>query len=142
MINFTARFYLVKLSLFCALYLQPTVSLRELGLSDLGVGQLSELVNRLLPRLESGLSAPPAPLQYSSSWRTSHLSSDSFFHNKHGENPHHYVFENVNVLSMCGLIAFTMLGNIKILIIMMGMNNFGENAVAVFLTYIVILRDF
>lgn len=85
------QFYCKVLSCqtLCALCLQPTVSLRELGLSDLGVGQLSELVSRLLPRLEPGLSIPPAPSQFSPSWRTSHISSDSFFHNKHGENAHH-----------------------------------------------------
>ncbi|XP_029547828.1 ATP-dependent zinc metalloprotease YME1L1 isoform X5 [Salmo trutta] len=57
---------------------QPTVNLRDLGLSDLRVGQLDELVNRLLPSLSSE-EGPAA-----SRWRTSHVSADSFFQNKHG----------------------------------------------------------
>ncbi|XP_055738123.1 ATP-dependent zinc metalloprotease YME1L1-like isoform X2 [Salvelinus fontinalis] len=57
---------------------QPTVNLRDLGLSDLRVGQLDELVNRLLPSL--GSEEGPA----ASKWRTSHVSTDSFFQNKHG----------------------------------------------------------
>ncbi|XP_053268459.1 ATP-dependent zinc metalloprotease YME1L1 isoform X1 [Pleuronectes platessa] len=58
---------------------EPTVSLRELGLSDIGVSQLDELVCRLLP--PPGPEEPPA---VPSIWRTSHVSTDSFFHNKHG----------------------------------------------------------
>uniref|UniRef100_A0A674BFF0 ATP-dependent zinc metalloprotease YME1L1 n=1 Tax=Salmo trutta TaxID=8032 RepID=A0A674BFF0_SALTR len=58
----------------------PTVNLRDLGLSDLRVGQLDELVNRLLPSLSSE-EGPAA-----SRWRTSHVSADSFFQNKHGED--------------------------------------------------------
>ncbi|CAB1341200.1 unnamed protein product [Coregonus sp. 'balchen'] len=56
----------------------PTVNLWDLGLSDLRVGQLDELVNRLLPSL--GSEEDPA----ASRWRTSHVSADSFFQNKHG----------------------------------------------------------
>uniref|UniRef100_A0A673XU15 ATP-dependent zinc metalloprotease YME1L1 n=1 Tax=Salmo trutta TaxID=8032 RepID=A0A673XU15_SALTR len=47
--------------------------------SDLRVGQLDELLNRLLPSL--GSEDGPA----TSRWRTSHVSAESFFHNKHGE---------------------------------------------------------
>uniref|UniRef100_A0A8C7S050 ATP-dependent zinc metalloprotease YME1L1 n=1 Tax=Oncorhynchus mykiss TaxID=8022 RepID=A0A8C7S050_ONCMY len=57
----------------------PAVNLRDLGLSDLRVGQLDELLNRLLPSL--GSEDGPA----TSRWRTSHVSAESFFHNKHGE---------------------------------------------------------
>uniref|UniRef100_A0A8C7GCK8 ATP-dependent zinc metalloprotease YME1L1 n=1 Tax=Oncorhynchus kisutch TaxID=8019 RepID=A0A8C7GCK8_ONCKI len=57
---------------------QPAVNLRDLGLSDLRVGQLDELLNRLLPSL--GSEDGPA----TSRWRTSHVSAESFFHNKHG----------------------------------------------------------
>uniref|UniRef100_A0A8C8JCD0 ATP-dependent zinc metalloprotease YME1L1 n=1 Tax=Oncorhynchus tshawytscha TaxID=74940 RepID=A0A8C8JCD0_ONCTS len=59
---------------------QPTVNLRDLGLSDLRVGQLDELVNRLLP--SPGSEEGPA----ASIWRTSHISADSFLQNKHGED--------------------------------------------------------
>uniref|UniRef100_A0A8C6TF95 ATP-dependent zinc metalloprotease YME1L1 n=1 Tax=Neogobius melanostomus TaxID=47308 RepID=A0A8C6TF95_9GOBI len=55
----------------------PCVNLRELGLTDIKVNQLDELVNRLLPALQEPLAAP-------SVWRTSHVSSHSFYHNKHG----------------------------------------------------------
>ncbi|XP_032422167.1 ATP-dependent zinc metalloprotease YME1L1-like isoform X1 [Xiphophorus hellerii] len=57
-------------------------NLRELGLSDLGKQQLDELVSQVLPRLSPQEAPPPAWGQ--SAWRTSHLSSHSFFHNKHG----------------------------------------------------------
>ncbi|XP_047424550.1 ATP-dependent zinc metalloprotease YME1L1-like isoform X3 [Mugil cephalus] len=58
---------------------EPSVSLRDLGLSDVKVSQLDELVSRLLPTpaLEE---LPAVP----SMWRTSHVSADSFFQNKHG----------------------------------------------------------
>ncbi|KAM4606301.1 ATP-dependent zinc metalloprotease YME1L1-like [Polymixia lowei] len=58
---------------------EPSVSLRELGLSDLRFGQLDELVGRLLPTL--GPEEPPA---VQSPWKTSHVSGNSFFQNKHG----------------------------------------------------------
>uniref|UniRef100_A0A3B5QH51 ATP-dependent zinc metalloprotease YME1L1 n=1 Tax=Xiphophorus maculatus TaxID=8083 RepID=A0A3B5QH51_XIPMA len=56
-------------------------NLRELGLSDLGKQQLDELVSQVLPRLSLQEAPPPAWGQLA--WRTSHLSSHSFFHNKH-----------------------------------------------------------
>ncbi|CAK6968555.1 ATP-dependent zinc metalloprotease YME1L1-like isoform X2 [Scomber scombrus] len=58
---------------------EPSVSLRDLGLSDIRVSQLDELVSRLLPTL--GPEDHPA---VPSTWKTSHLSTNSFFHNKHG----------------------------------------------------------
>ncbi|XP_055738580.1 ATP-dependent zinc metalloprotease YME1L1-like isoform X2 [Salvelinus fontinalis] len=62
---------------------EPTWSLRDLGLSDLGVGQLDELISAILPRLsQQGALSSSSPSQQA--WRTSHLSSHSFFHNKHG----------------------------------------------------------
>uniref|UniRef100_A0A3B3SE20 ATP-dependent zinc metalloprotease YME1L1 n=1 Tax=Paramormyrops kingsleyae TaxID=1676925 RepID=A0A3B3SE20_9TELE len=57
---------------------ESTFSLRDLGLLELRSAQLDELVNSLLPGL---------PLQQdpgSSSWKESHISSESFFENKHG----------------------------------------------------------
>uniref|UniRef100_A0A674NBL1 ATP-dependent zinc metalloprotease YME1L1 n=1 Tax=Takifugu rubripes TaxID=31033 RepID=A0A674NBL1_TAKRU len=59
---------------------EPHVSLRDLGLSEIRASQLDELVSRLLPAPR-----PIEPLAVPSVWRTSHISSDSFFHNKHGE---------------------------------------------------------
>ncbi|XP_071397888.1 ATP-dependent zinc metalloprotease YME1L1-like isoform X1 [Centroberyx affinis] len=58
---------------------EPSVSLRDLGLSDIRIGQLDELVSRLLPT--QGPEEPPAA---ASPWRTSHVSADSFYQNKHG----------------------------------------------------------
>uniref|UniRef100_A0A8C1NUC6 ATP-dependent zinc metalloprotease YME1L1 n=1 Tax=Cyprinus carpio TaxID=7962 RepID=A0A8C1NUC6_CYPCA len=65
---------------------EPSLTLRDLGLTDLGVGQLDELVQKLLPcvtQQESLSQLRTVP----NIWRTSHLSSDSFFYNKHGEDP-------------------------------------------------------
>uniref|UniRef100_A0A7N6ATQ0 ATP-dependent zinc metalloprotease YME1L1 n=1 Tax=Anabas testudineus TaxID=64144 RepID=A0A7N6ATQ0_ANATE len=59
--------------------IQTLVSLRDLGLSEIRVSQLDELVNRLLP-----IPGPEEPPAVPSLWRTSHVSADSFFHNKHG----------------------------------------------------------
>ncbi|XP_020318189.1 ATP-dependent zinc metalloprotease YME1L1 isoform X1 [Oncorhynchus kisutch] len=62
---------------------EPTWNLRDLGLSDLGVGQLDELISAMLPRLsQQGALSSSSPSQQA--WGTSHLSSHSFFHNKHG----------------------------------------------------------
>lgn len=58
---------------------EPSVSLKDLGLSELRVSQLDELVSRLLP-----IPGPEEPPAVPSIWRTSHVSADSFFHNKHG----------------------------------------------------------
>lgn len=56
------------------------MSLKDLGLSEVRASQLDELVSRLLPA-----PGPEEQLAIPSVWRTSHVSSDSFFHNKHGE---------------------------------------------------------
>uniref|UniRef100_A0A3Q1FG09 YME1-like 1b n=1 Tax=Acanthochromis polyacanthus TaxID=80966 RepID=A0A3Q1FG09_9TELE len=66
----------------------PMWNLRELGLLDLGTRQLDELMSRVLPHL-SPQEMPP-PLGGQTAWRTSHLSTHSFFHNKHGENDNHF----------------------------------------------------
>ncbi|XP_073347166.1 ATP-dependent zinc metalloprotease YME1L1b [Pagrus major] len=61
---------------------EPMLTLRELGLSDLGAQQLDELVSRVLPRLSP--EEAPLALGGQTAWRTSHLSTPSFFNNKHG----------------------------------------------------------
>ncbi|XP_034558994.1 ATP-dependent zinc metalloprotease YME1L1b isoform X1 [Notolabrus celidotus] len=61
---------------------EPMLNLRELGLSDLGAQQLDDLVKHVFPRL-SRQEAPP-PVGGQTAWRTSHLSTQSFFYNKHG----------------------------------------------------------
>uniref|UniRef100_A0A671VDA1 ATP-dependent zinc metalloprotease YME1L1 n=1 Tax=Sparus aurata TaxID=8175 RepID=A0A671VDA1_SPAAU len=65
---------------------EPMWTLRELGLSDLGAQQLDELVSRVLPRLSP--EEAPLALGGKTAWRTSHLSTPSFFYNKHGEDVH------------------------------------------------------
>uniref|UniRef100_H3CR20 ATP-dependent zinc metalloprotease YME1L1 n=1 Tax=Tetraodon nigroviridis TaxID=99883 RepID=H3CR20_TETNG len=57
---------------------EPKLNLRDLGLSDLGVQQLDDLVNHVLP-----FWGPPLAGQ--TVWKTSHMSTHSFFCNKHGE---------------------------------------------------------
>uniref|UniRef100_A0A665UT91 ATP-dependent zinc metalloprotease YME1L1 n=1 Tax=Echeneis naucrates TaxID=173247 RepID=A0A665UT91_ECHNA len=59
-------------------------NLQELGFSDLGAQQLNELVKCVLPPL--GTQELSVPLSSQTTWRTSHLSTHSFFYNKHGEN--------------------------------------------------------
>ncbi|KAL3040727.1 hypothetical protein OYC64_011680 [Pagothenia borchgrevinki] len=58
---------------------EPSVSLRDLGLSEIRGSQLDELLSRLLP-----IPAPEEPPIVPSAWRSSHVSADSFFQNKHG----------------------------------------------------------
>ncbi|XP_030406154.1 ATP-dependent zinc metalloprotease YME1L1 isoform X1 [Gopherus evgoodei] len=56
---------------------EPVLNLRDLGLSDLKVSQLDELMNRLLPGYCT-------ENKISSQWNTSYISAQSFFENKHG----------------------------------------------------------
>ncbi|KAK1790772.1 hypothetical protein P4O66_014621 [Electrophorus voltai] len=62
---------------------EPSWNLRDLGLTELGVGQLDALVDRLLPFVTEKVSSP-SPQEESNCWKTSYLSMDSFFHNKYG----------------------------------------------------------
>uniref|UniRef100_A0A3B5QSR6 ATP-dependent zinc metalloprotease YME1L1 n=1 Tax=Xiphophorus maculatus TaxID=8083 RepID=A0A3B5QSR6_XIPMA len=57
---------------------EPSVSLRDLGLSKVQGSQLNELVSRLLPPL-----SPEEPPTVTSTWKTSHVSTDNFFQNKY-----------------------------------------------------------
>lgn len=63
---------------------QPSWSLKDVGLTDLGIGQLDELVDRLLPCVTQDVSSKPLRGE-SHPWKTSYLSTDSFFHNRYGE---------------------------------------------------------
>uniref|UniRef100_A0A8C9SS26 ATP-dependent zinc metalloprotease YME1L1 n=1 Tax=Scleropages formosus TaxID=113540 RepID=A0A8C9SS26_SCLFO len=65
---------------------EPTLSLRDLGLTDLRPTCLNELVNRLLPSFPPEQRPRSIP---SCSWKASHISTESFFKNKHGENVIH-----------------------------------------------------
>ncbi|KAK3534732.1 hypothetical protein QTP86_023970 [Hemibagrus guttatus] len=62
---------------------EPSWSLKDVGLSDLGATQLNELVNKLLPCVTQDVSLK-SPGAESHTWRMSYLSTDSFFHNKYG----------------------------------------------------------
>ncbi|XP_073710057.1 ATP-dependent zinc metalloprotease YME1L1b [Misgurnus anguillicaudatus] len=61
---------------------EPSWNLKDLGVTDLGIDQLNDLVDRLLPRVTCHESS--TLMTVPNIWRTSHLSSDSFFLNKHG----------------------------------------------------------
>ncbi|XP_043419423.1 ATP-dependent zinc metalloprotease YME1L1 isoform X3 [Prionailurus bengalensis] len=56
---------------------EPVLNLRDLGLSELKIGQIDQLVDNLLPGFCKGKSV-------SSHWHTSHVSAQSFFENKYG----------------------------------------------------------
>nr|XP_033787312.1 ATP-dependent zinc metalloprotease YME1L1 [Geotrypetes seraphini] len=56
---------------------EPVLNLRDLGLSELKVSQLDELVNKLLPGFSPEKKTSPQ-------WHTSYISAQSFFENKHG----------------------------------------------------------
>uniref|UniRef100_A0A8C7CB64 ATP-dependent zinc metalloprotease YME1L1 n=1 Tax=Neovison vison TaxID=452646 RepID=A0A8C7CB64_NEOVI len=55
----------------------PVLNLRDLGLSELKLGQIDQLVDSLLPGFCKGK-------RVSSHWHTSHVSAQSFFENKYG----------------------------------------------------------
>uniref|UniRef100_A0A2K5HGA5 ATP-dependent zinc metalloprotease YME1L1 n=1 Tax=Colobus angolensis palliatus TaxID=336983 RepID=A0A2K5HGA5_COLAP len=57
--------------------LWPSFNLRDLGLSELKIGQIDQLVENLLPGFCKGKNI-------SSHWHTSHVSAQSFFENKYG----------------------------------------------------------
>lgn len=56
---------------------EPILNLRDLGLSELKIGQIDQLVDSLLPGFCKGKNV-------SSHWHTSHVSAQSFFENKYG----------------------------------------------------------
>lgn len=56
---------------------EPVLNLRDLGLSELKIGQIDQLVDSLLPGFCKGKSI-------SSHWHISHVSAQSFFENKYG----------------------------------------------------------
>uniref|UniRef100_A0A8D2BBI7 AAA+ ATPase domain-containing protein n=1 Tax=Sus scrofa TaxID=9823 RepID=A0A8D2BBI7_PIG len=55
---------------------EPILNLRDLGLSELKIGQIDQLVDSLLPGFCKGKNV-------SSHWHTSHVSAQSFFENKY-----------------------------------------------------------
>ncbi|RVE61467.1 hypothetical protein OJAV_G00171090 [Oryzias javanicus] len=61
---------------------ETTWTLRELGFPDLGKQQLEEMLKRVLPHISPDVVSPQLDRQ--TLWKTSYLSSHSFFHNKYG----------------------------------------------------------
>ncbi|KAL4624629.1 ATP-dependent zinc metalloprotease YME1L1-like, partial [Arapaima gigas] len=65
--------------------LLPSLSLRDLGLTDLKEDRLHDLVDQLLPGLlQSAESSSSFQAPRPNSWSISHVSTDCFFQNKHG----------------------------------------------------------
>uniref|UniRef100_A0A3B4B923 ATP-dependent zinc metalloprotease YME1L1 n=1 Tax=Periophthalmus magnuspinnatus TaxID=409849 RepID=A0A3B4B923_9GOBI len=64
---------------------EPLWNLRDLGLSDLGKQQLDELVNGVFLHIKPQEMSLSLGHMGQSAWRTSHLSTHSFYHNKHGK---------------------------------------------------------
>ncbi|XP_050008657.1 ATP-dependent zinc metalloprotease YME1L1 [Alexandromys fortis] len=56
---------------------EPVLNLKDLGLSELKIGQIDQLVENLLPGFYKDK-------RVSSHWHTSHVSAQSFFENKYG----------------------------------------------------------
>ncbi|ETE66481.1 ATP-dependent zinc metalloprotease YME1L1 [Ophiophagus hannah] len=56
---------------------EPLLNLRDLGLGDLKISQLDEVVNKLIPGFGEENKIP-------SHWQTSYISAESFFENKYG----------------------------------------------------------
>ncbi|XP_062848259.1 ATP-dependent zinc metalloprotease YME1L1 [Trichomycterus rosablanca] len=56
----------------------------DLGLSELRLTGVNELLTRLLPTVSPSESQDPSVCLQSARWRTSHMSTESFYHNKHG----------------------------------------------------------
>uniref|UniRef100_A0AAV2JR89 ATP-dependent zinc metalloprotease YME1L1 n=1 Tax=Knipowitschia caucasica TaxID=637954 RepID=A0AAV2JR89_KNICA len=63
---------------------EPLWSLRDLGLSDLGKQQLDELVKDVFPQLSPQEVSVSCGQGSKNTWWTSHLSTHTFYHNKHG----------------------------------------------------------
>ncbi|XP_024130005.1 ATP-dependent zinc metalloprotease YME1L1 [Oryzias melastigma] len=61
---------------------ETTWTLRELGFPDLGKQQLEEMLKTVLPHISADVVSPQLDRQ--TLWKTSYLSSNSFFHNKYG----------------------------------------------------------
>uniref|UniRef100_A0A9J8DFQ0 ATP-dependent zinc metalloprotease YME1L1 n=2 Tax=Cyprinus carpio TaxID=7962 RepID=A0A9J8DFQ0_CYPCA len=63
----------------------PKVNLKDLGLSELRFSHVRDVLERLLPSRDPEEKSISSAAQYSTTWRTSHISASSFFQNKYGE---------------------------------------------------------
>uniref|UniRef100_A0A8C2GMH2 ATP-dependent zinc metalloprotease YME1L1 n=1 Tax=Cyprinus carpio TaxID=7962 RepID=A0A8C2GMH2_CYPCA len=64
---------------------EPKVNLKDLGLSELRFSHVRDVLERLLPSRDPEEKSISSAAQYSTTWRTSHISASSFFQNKYGE---------------------------------------------------------
>uniref|UniRef100_A0A9J7X1M1 ATP-dependent zinc metalloprotease YME1L1 n=2 Tax=Cyprinus carpio TaxID=7962 RepID=A0A9J7X1M1_CYPCA len=67
---------------------EPKVNLKDLGLSELRFSHVRDVLERLLPSRDPEEKSISSAAQYSTTWRTSHISASSFFQNKYGEVTH------------------------------------------------------
>uniref|UniRef100_A0A4W4F517 ATP-dependent zinc metalloprotease YME1L1 n=1 Tax=Electrophorus electricus TaxID=8005 RepID=A0A4W4F517_ELEEL len=82
----------------------------DLGLSELRLSAVNEELTRLLPMLAPEESPHLMTHHLSLRWKISHISTCSFFHNKHGKMLYYAMFENLhlndtlfNERSLCGI---------------------------------------
>lgn len=66
------------------LHYEPKVNLKELGLSELRVSHVRDVLEHLLPSAHAEDKSIASTAQNSTAWRTSHISAPSFFQNKYG----------------------------------------------------------
>uniref|UniRef100_A0A9J7ZAI2 ATP-dependent zinc metalloprotease YME1L1 n=2 Tax=Cyprinus carpio TaxID=7962 RepID=A0A9J7ZAI2_CYPCA len=92
---------------------EPKVNLKDLGLSELRFSHVRDVLERLLPSRDPEEKSISSAAQYSTTWRTSHISASSFFQNKYGEvthnmSSHHNYNDNNNPAFniMCALLCF------------------------------------
>lgn len=71
------------------LHYEPKVNLKELGLSELRVSHVRDVLERLLPSTHPAEKSFASVAQNSTAWRTSHISAPSFFQNKYGFSHKH-----------------------------------------------------
>ncbi|XP_073686777.1 ATP-dependent zinc metalloprotease YME1L1 isoform X1 [Garra rufa] len=63
---------------------EPKVNLKDLGLSELRLSHVHDVLERLLPSIDPEEKSISSSAQNSTAWRTSHISTPSFFQNKYG----------------------------------------------------------
>uniref|UniRef100_A0A4W4F3G1 ATP-dependent zinc metalloprotease YME1L1 n=1 Tax=Electrophorus electricus TaxID=8005 RepID=A0A4W4F3G1_ELEEL len=73
------------------------VSQNDLGLSELRLSAVNEELTRLLPMLAPEESPHLMTHHLSLRWKISHISTCSFFHNKHGKMLYYAMFENLHL---------------------------------------------
>ncbi|KTF93486.1 hypothetical protein cypCar_00009874, partial [Cyprinus carpio] len=88
---------------------EPKVNLKDLGLSELRFSHVRDVLERLLPSRDPEEKSISSAAQYSTTWRTSHISASSFFQNKYGEVTHNMSKVIAISVVLCNLHAVTLL---------------------------------